>query len=81
MDDQDKAVLDLYYWQRGGDSSSFTSMLYNLLMKADSRNSAKLALGFREHWIALKMWQSAEKEGDDLFDLYREKGVIPKEKK
>ena len=68
IDKRKKAAFDLYLWQYGG-STSFTSMLFTLVAKADLQNRAKLFTAFPLEVSIWLEWQSTPRE-QDFFDKY-----------
>jgi hypothetical protein len=66
------AIRELFYWQRRhANATSFTSMLFTLISKADCFNRKKLKIAFPSEVIAWEMWQSAQDEREFFkqFDL------------
>lgn len=53
-----KAVFDLKIWQQG-ESTNFTTMLYELIAKADFHNKVLLSMGFPVHVAVYSAWQQA----------------------
>jgi hypothetical protein len=55
----EKAIEQVYHWQFGN-SDNFSSKLFDLFMKADVENYARLARGFPSRAIALSLWRNSK---------------------
>lgn len=62
-----QAVQRLYYWQQGG--TNYTSLLYDLMVKADSDNFKKLATVYPMEANALIAWRTSPSQ-DTFFQTY-----------
>ena len=66
-------AFDLYLWQYT-DSTSFTSMLFTLIAKADRQNKIRIQAGFPLHVEVFNEWQNSESQ--DLF--FHKYGIVGK---
>lgn len=63
-----QAARQLHHWQyRQG--TNFSSMLYELIAKADASNKAKIAKGFYNEVAVFMMWQSCARP-EEFFKLF-----------
>jgi hypothetical protein len=67
------AVLFLYRWKVGHDTTNFHALLFTLISKSDPENRANLRRGFREEVQAFEDWQSSPNE-EEFFKAF---GVEP----
>ncbi len=65
------AVKELFFWQYNRmQGDNFHSLLYNLICKADSKNKLKFWKGFPAEMEAMRLWNAASDQGDELFREY-----------
>lgn len=64
-----RALIELETWQNNPGATNFTSILYNLMAKADKENQEKLFNGFPVRTTAYILWfNSTDKK--ELYDTY-----------
>lgn len=66
-----EAARAILYWQHGGDS--FTCKLFELWMKADSKNRAKLRATFDAEIQAIQDWDNSPTPEE----FYQQNGILP----
>lgn len=69
------AVFQLFHWQYGHEPTNFHSLLYCLFRKADCNNRKRLNSAFLPEAVAMKDWDEA---GDNGNDLFRKHGLLEK---
>lgn len=62
-----KAMQNLYFWQKNSDLTNFSSMLYQLLCKADDSNKLKIFVGFPEETVCFLLWYTNREESEQKF--------------
>lgn len=63
----EQAIQRLWDWQHGG--TSFSSMLFSLIHKADSENHRRLYQAFPVHFTTWQLWNNYESQ-DKFFDEF-----------
>lgn len=68
--EEKEALQELYNWQHIPGADWFTAQLFNLWMKADFQNKAKLARGFPIECRVIEQWYNSP----DPHQFFRDRG-------